>query len=111
MVAQTAALLTCAEACHAAADATGRWAGKQFSIVAPKKGKAPDTYLDKEVRSNALVGAMGASVTPPAAECMPVDKLVLWVQPGAAMCCPLSCWVGLADMAWLMSEVLLSCAG
>jgi hypothetical protein len=37
------------------ADATGRWAGKQFSTVPPKEGKAPDVYLDKQVRSLALV--------------------------------------------------------
>jgi hypothetical protein len=37
------------------AEATGRWAGKQFSTVPPKEGKAPDVYLDKQLRSLALV--------------------------------------------------------
>lgn len=44
-------------------DATGRWAGKQFSIVPLKEGRALDAYLDKQVRSNALVSSLSAHST------------------------------------------------
>ncbi|WIA28521.1 hypothetical protein OEZ86_011064 [Tetradesmus obliquus] len=35
-------------------DKTGRFGGKQFSTAPPKSGKAPDAYIDKQVRSLAL---------------------------------------------------------
>eukprot|EP00775_Hariotina_reticulata_P007028 gene7028-7242_t len=35
---------------HTAAEGS-RWKGKQFSISPPKTGKAPDAYIDKQVRS------------------------------------------------------------
>ncbi|KAF8072579.1 hypothetical protein HT031_000239 [Scenedesmus sp. PABB004] len=35
-------------------EAVGRFTGKQFSVVAPRSGRAPDAYIDKQVRSNAL---------------------------------------------------------
>lgn len=46
------AVLPC---CLLYADVTGRWSGKQFSTVPPKTGKAPDVYIDKQVRSLAEV--------------------------------------------------------
>ena len=39
----------------AVSDKTERFGGKQFSTAPPKSGKAPDAYIDKQVRSLALV--------------------------------------------------------
>lgn len=55
-------------------DATGRWQGKQFCIVPLKEGRAPDAYLDKQVRSNALVSSLPANRTRHAAAAAGADQ-------------------------------------
>lgn len=52
-----------------AAENKGRFGGKQFSTVPPKTGKAPDAYLDKQVRSLALV-RISCSISEAGARCL-----------------------------------------